>query len=66
MSAHRLDVSALDPYRKAIVAFLTPGLAMLAPTLVVGDLPTGREWLAAFAVSALVSLGVYVVPNRTS
>ncbi|MDR6117284.1 hypothetical protein QE370_000468 [Aeromicrobium sp. SORGH_AS981] len=50
--------------RKAVVAFVMPGLVILAPTLLAGDVPTAGEVRVALVTCVLTALGVERISNR--
>ena len=63
---HPLD--KIRPYAKAVVAFITPGVAGLV-TAVQDASPgganvTGPEWVGIVAACILTSGAVYATPNR--
>ena len=54
----------LAPYAKALVAFLAPGLLILAVPLTAGRVPTLAEFLTALGTALATALAVYATPNR--
>ena len=54
----------LAPYAKALVAFLAPGLLVLAVPLTAGRVPTLAECLTALGTALATALAVYATPNR--
>lgn len=51
--------------KKAIVGFVTPGLALLVGNYAInGAFPTAHEWGAAAVLCVLTALGVHQVPNK--
>lgn len=69
MSAHRRAganaLAWLSERRKAIVAFVLPGLVLLAPTLLSGGLPSAADWRIAAATCLLTAVGVERVGNAS-
>ena len=58
-------IDQISPYGKAIVAFLAPGLLLVAGIMASdGRWPTTSEVLMAIGVSVVTALGVYAVPNK--
>ncbi len=52
--------------RKAVVAFVTPGVVLLAPALYEGRVPTRAELGVALVTCVLTALGVERVRNRAA
>lgn len=57
-------MNALQPYAKAVVGFLAPGLLILGNALVQGDPVTAELALKALGAALVAGLAVYAVPNR--
>lgn len=55
----------IAPYRKAVIAFLAPGILVLCTPLLAGRAPTVSDWLVALGTALATSLSVYAVPNTT-
>lgn len=60
----RTLLAFVNARRKAVAAFVLPGLGVLAPTLLDGDLPTTGQWRSAAAICLLTAFGVERVRNR--
>ena len=54
----------LAPYAKALIAFLAPGLLILAVPLQAGRAPTVAEYLSAAGIALATALAVYATPNK--
>jgi hypothetical protein len=63
-----MNIDAVKPYAKAIVAFVTPGVAALVAAVQdaspAGSNITGPEWVGIVATCILTSGAVYAMPNR--
>lgn len=63
-----MNIDAVKPYAKAIVAFVAPGVAALVAAVQdaspAGSNITGPEWIGIVATCILTSGAVYAVPNR--
>lgn len=57
-------MTAIQPYAKAVVGFLAPGLLILGNALVQGDPVTIELALKALGAALVAGLAVYAVPNR--
>ena len=57
-------MTAIQPYLKAVVGFLAPGLLILGNALVQGDPITAELALKALGTALVAGLAVYAVPNR--
>lgn len=57
-------MTAVQPYAKALVGFLAPGLLILGNALVQGDPVTAELALKALGAALVAGLAVYAVPNR--
>jgi hypothetical protein len=63
IAAIRGLVAWLARRRKAVLAFVLPGLTLLAPTLLRGDLPTAAEWRIAAVTCVVTAIGVERISN---
>lgn len=63
-----MNLDAVKPYAKAVVAFITPGVTALVAAVQDaspgGSNVTGPEWVGIFAACILTSGLVFAVPNR--
>ena len=63
-----MSIDSIKPYAKAIVAFITPGVAALVAAVQdaspAGSDISGPEWVGIFAVCVLTSGAVFATPNR--
>ena len=63
-----MNIDALKPYAKAIVAFIAPGVTALVAAVQEsspkGSDISGPEWIGIFAVCVLTSGAVFAVPNK--
>lgn len=50
-------------YRKAIVAFIAPGVVILGAPLTQGHAPSTSDWWTALGAVLLASFAVYATPN---
>ena len=57
-------MNVIQPYLKAVVGFLAPGLLILGNALVQGDPVTVELALKALGAALVAGLAVYAVPNR--
>lgn len=57
-------LESLAPYRKAIVAFLAPGIIILGAPLTQGHAPAASDWWTALGAVLVASFAVYATPNR--
>ena len=57
-------MNAIQPYAKAVVGFLAPGLLILGNALVQGDPVTWALAGKALGTALVTALTVYAVPNR--
>lgn len=63
-------VSKIQPYLKALVAFVAPGAVVIGSAVTDasagGTAITGGEWVTAAVACIVTAAGVYAVPNRRS
>lgn len=63
-----MNIDAVKPYAKAVVAFVAPGVAALVAAVQdaspAGSNITGPEWIGIVATCILTSGAVYAMPNR--
>ena len=63
-----MSIDSIKPYAKAIVAFVTPGVAGLVAAVQDaspgGSNVTGPEWVGIAAACILTSGAVFATPNR--
>lgn len=61
-------VASVQPYAKAVIAFITPGVTALVvasgDSSAGGSNITGPEWIGIFAACILTAGAVYATPNR--
>jgi hypothetical protein len=62
-------VSRVQPYLKAVVAFVAPGAVIIGASVteasVGGAAITAGEWITAAVACIVTAAGVYAAPNKT-
>ena len=60
--------TALQPYAKAIIGFITPGAVVIGSAVTAtsdgGSSITGAEWVTAIVACIVTAGAVYAVPNH--